>query len=227
MVVDVVSIGMFALVGAMLLQQHLGGRRAAPSSASVLPQGSYLDLEGRPVMGSGTSKLFVVEFSDFECPFCRRYATDVFGEIKRELIDKGRVRYAFVNNPLTAIHPLAVMLASAAICANQQGRFWEMHTALFTRDILDDTDIVAAASDVGLKPDAFSSCIRDDERMAKTIERDLRAAQQLGIVGTPSFVFGRVDATGRLLATRAIRGSQPFNVFAREVDALARDASPR
>src|SRR6266850_6555168 len=91
---------------------------------------SIMDLDGLPTKGNN-GNLVLVEFSDYECPFCARHANGVAQQLEQKYISTGRIRYAFANNPLP-IHQNAKFLASAAICAGKQGRYWGMHDRLFS-----------------------------------------------------------------------------------------------
>lgn len=166
-----------------------------------------ISLHGVPVQGSEDAKVGAVEFSDFQCPYCGQFARDVWPVIKSEYVDTGRVRIAFRHLPLTRIHSEAWQAAEAAECAFQQGRFWEMHDALFT----DPRDLTAAALDrrvmaIGLNPASFASCLRGT---AKTrIEEDAAMAAKLGIRGTPTLLVGHVERDGRLRVRRISAGAR-------------------
>ncbi|MGH9237725.1 MAG: DsbA family protein [Vicinamibacterales bacterium] len=105
-------------------------RRPAPPPTTDAPQNVYFDLVDFPVKGSAQAKAVIVEFSDYECPFCARHATTVLPELMKRFVDGGLVRYALANNPLP-MHPNADWLARMASCAGEQGRYWDIHHGLF------------------------------------------------------------------------------------------------
>jgi protein-disulfide isomerase len=169
--------------------QAAKARAAAPEHVSVEPGDS-------PRRGDSTAAV-IVEFSDFECPYCRRFAKQL-KEAQEELRAEGRydVSYVFKHYPLSTscnphaardLHPRACHAAAAAICAEEQGRFWEMHDALFKgQGSLEDEHIAGYAREVGLDLDAFGACLAS-ERPARRISADIRAGRQAKLKGTPGF----------------------------------------
>jgi protein-disulfide isomerase len=95
------------------------------------PPGLVLDISALPAKGSTSAKIVMIEFSDYECPFCARFSNGVARELHEKFIANGKIRYSFANHPLP-IHPNALKLAKLAICAGEQNRYWEMHDALFS-----------------------------------------------------------------------------------------------
>src|SRR5690606_19329787 len=91
-----------------------------------------IELDGAPERGSAAAPLVLVEFSDYQCPFCRRHAQQVLPELLKHYVDAGRVRYVMKQFPLVSLHPQAELAARAALCAGDQGDYWEMHDALFS-----------------------------------------------------------------------------------------------
>src|SRR3989344_4001132 len=102
------------------------------TQALVSNKKASVDLGGAPVRGSASSAVTVVEFSDFECPFCGRMFTQTLPQLQRDYIDTGKVRFVYKQFPLTSIHKNAQWAAEASLCALEQGKFWEMHDKLFT-----------------------------------------------------------------------------------------------
>src|SRR5262249_48884223 len=98
------------------------------------PAGTTIDTVGLPSEGSKQAKVALVEFSDYECPFCSRYSTGAGTELRTEYVKTGKLVHVFVNNPLP-VHPAATLLATSAICAGAQGRYWEMHDLLFSEGV--------------------------------------------------------------------------------------------
>lgn len=156
-----------------------------------------------PPLGPADAKVTIVEFSDYECPFCKRAEASV-EQVKQTYGDK--VRLAYRNYPLP-FHQSARPAAQAALCANEQGKFWAMHDKLMAAKDLSAANLQQIASDVGLDRKKFDECVAA-ERGKETIEKDLAAGQAAGVNGTPAFFIN-----GRLLD-----GAQPFEKFQEIID---------
>ena len=181
-----------------------------------------------PVIGDSRASVIVIEFSDFECPFCRRYARTVFADVEREFIVPGRVRYAFAHFPLESIHSRARLLAEAAVCAGRQGRFWEMHDLLFDLPASDDTTLLeAVVAEAGLQADQVLECLQEGGQLSEVIDRDIQVGRRLGIAATPSFVIGQIDKAGHIRPLKLIRGAQSVEWFRRAIKEVSDEASPR
>jgi protein-disulfide isomerase len=172
-----------------------------------------VEVEGAPSRGNPKAPVTIVEFSDFQCPFCVRARPTV----KRVLEAYGdRVRFVFRHYPLD-FHPLAQKAGEAAACAGDQGRFWEMHDRLWGNpQKLEVSNLKAHAQALGLDTERFSSCL-DSGRHAGLVERDLRAGQAYGVSGTPAFFVNG----------RPISGAQPFEAFQQVIDDELARASAR
>lgn len=201
------------------IRQFLRNQQAREGFAALIAQleekyeaESYLEpfrfevvSEGFPSKGAADAKVTIVEFSDFECPFCLR----VVPTLDRILEEYGDdVRLVFRQFPLNSIHPNAQSAAEASLCAADQSRFWQYHDALFAAPGgLDRESLRRTASDIGLDTDEFASCF-DSRRHAPAVDADLEAGRMLGITGTPALFIN-----GRLLA-----GAQPYEVIAAIID---------
>jgi len=146
-------------------------------------------IAGSPVRGPSNARITLVEFSDFECPYCAKAVSEIAAIMAAYPKD---VKLVFKEFPLDDMHPHALMAAEAALAANDQGKFWEMHDALFAnaRRLSRDT-VFAIAQSIGLDMMRFS---RDMEsgRFRKAVEADVAEGNKLGIYGTPSlFVDGK------------------------------------
>jgi len=171
-----------------------------------------IDIAGMPVQGAEAAKVAVIEFSDYECPYCARNATTVFPELKSEFISTGKVRYVFANFPLPNHHN-ARQLAAAAVCAGKQDAYWKMHDELFENRPRTSEGILDLGTKLGLQPQPFSQCLGDDGPLTERIQLDQQIARRFQISGTPSFVLGAIDAQGRVVAKDVIVGAQPFSAF--------------
>jgi protein-disulfide isomerase len=163
-----------------------------------------------PTIGSG--KVQIVEFSDFQCPYCKQFFSDDFNQIKTNYIDTGKVTFTFRHFPLP-FHQNAQKAAEAAECANRQGQFWPYHEILFTKANGDGTGLEISslkqyASDLGLNTAKFNSCL-DNGEATDTVKKDAAEGAKDGVNGTPTiFVDGKM-----------IVGAEPYANFAQEIDA--------
>jgi len=162
------------------------------------------------------AKLMLMEFSDFQCPFCGKYATQILPEIRHDFVDSGRVAYMFRSFPLRSIHPLAAPAAVAAECSNAQGRFWEMHDRLFAhQSALQEADLVEHATAIGLDPQKFSSCLRST---ARGLEEDEAEGKRLGVMSTPTLMIGTVSKDGRVHLLQKLAGVSSFETVKTALD---------
>jgi protein-disulfide isomerase len=161
---------------------------AAPTPAQVAAAGDVMTL------GDENAPVTIVEFSDYQCPFCASHYREVWPLIKSDFVDTGRVRYVFKDFALTSIHPQAAKAHEAARCAGDQGAYWEMHDLLFDRQ--DEwggaSDHVAAlkryAAELGLASPTFDECL-DSDRWAAAVGADIAEGGSLGVQGTPTFLI--------------------------------------
>jgi len=175
-------------------------------------------------LGRQDAPLVMVEYSDYQCPFCRNYHVGTFDEIKKNYIDSGRVRYVNRDFPL-AFHENARRAAMAARCAGEQGRFWDLrHAMIVNANQLGGQNIEKYASDIKLEMSGFRACL-DSGRYTKDVDRDLEEGGQAGVSGTPSFVVGRL-INGRLEGVRMV-GAMPYQNFASTLDEMLRRIPPR
>lgn len=171
-----------------------------------------VDISNDPVLGPEDAPVTIVEFSDFECPFCTRFAQQTAPRLRRQYGDD--LRWVFVNNPLQSIHPRAYDLALAGECAHEQGKFWEWYEAMFS-DLYGTSNggIATAAQAIGLDEARFDACFSGAEH-AEEVAADLREAQKFYILGTPSFFING----------RRIEGALPAETFAVVIDSILADS---
>jgi len=160
----------------------------------------------------GTGRVVLVEFADYECPFCARHAQNTAPTIKKELLDTGEIQYVFFNFPLP-IHPHAQKAGEAAECAAQQGRFWEMHERLFEDPkALEVVDLSRRAENLGLDKVKFMKCLESGQT-AEKVHADLAEGRRLGVNSTPAFFVGAIQPDGAIKLLKRINGAVPFEQF--------------
>lgn len=196
-----------ATLQALSLALGLAGAAAAAPATDVVQVPLLPD---EPVRGSADAPLTLVEFTDYQCPYCRRFQAEVWPRLKREWVDTGKLRVVVRDLPL-GFHAGALPAAEAAHCAAEQGQFWAMHDALLKPATgLDETGLEAQARIVGLDVPRFRDCVAS-KRYAMAIARNAALASSLGINGTPAFVMGTVHRN--LLYGWALMGARPYEDF--------------
>lgn len=187
--------------------------------SDVLLPATPLPMDGVALKGSAQAAVGIIEFSDFQCPFCGRFAREVLPEIDREYIQTGKVRFVFRHLPLDR-HAAALPAAIAVECAGREGKFWDLHDRLFAADpqtlTVETISTMAQASQISMS--AFDACRAGDA--PARVNRDLELARQLGVGSTPTFFVGRILPSGELDVVAGIPGALPFAEFRRHIDAL-------
>ena len=187
-VVAGVAVGLAVFFGLNLAPRSSGSRPAPPQSDSAAWEAApqfTIATTGRPAVGAADAPVTVIEFTDYQCPFCRHFGTDVLPRLLARWQDT--VRYVVRNFPNLVLHRRAVPAAEAAECAVRQGRFWEFRSQLLEQSPdLSDTILVASAVAAGLDTVAFRECVVS--RATKPlIAMDLLEAWEAGVFGTPTF----------------------------------------
>lgn len=179
---------------------------------------------GRPLLGDSAARVGIVEFSDFECPYCQRFHAVVHPLLQKNYIDTGKVQMILRDLPMD-FHPLARPAAIAANCVGAQGRYWEMVDALFAQqERLGDDFYRELAGKFGLDMKLYHSCLQDASGM-ETIEQGMKEAAALGIEGTPTFLIGRVEGD-RLVDALTVVGAQPYPALAQVIDSFLKEQAP-
>lgn len=213
------TLASLAMMGAALVLVWTALTPAAgpPRRSATIPVPEEpVSLLGAPVIGSIKSGVAVIAFSDFECPFCGVFARDTYPRLYRELIESGRIAFAFRHFPLTRIHPLARRAAASSVCAAKQGRFAPMHDSLFTAPPkLDEPSLFARAVALGLNEEQFAKCMKDPDL---EVQADIEAAKRLGIKSTPIFLIGYIVGDDTVQVSRVLVGARPAEDFHRAVE---------
>ena len=192
----------------------------APSQPSA-PAIFRVSLDDDPVKGDPNAPVTVIEFSDFQCPFCSRFYQQTLSQIEKDYIDTGKVKFVYRDLPLDSIHPNARPAHIAAECADEQGKFWDYHDVLFDKQSewsrLPAADLQSTlnqyASDLGLQSSSFENCLKS-EKIADEVNKDTLDAARLGATGTPAFYIGN-EKDGFI----KLSGAQPYPRFQAVIDA--------
>ncbi len=188
---------------------------AAPSGPNV--KDVVFSLGTNPVKGSPTAKLTLLEFTDYQCPFCAKYARETSPKLKADFVDTGKIRYVKLDLPL-AMHPKAFDAAEAVRCAGDQGKFWEMNERLFeNQKALEPW--VGHAEAIGIKAPEFEACMNTDKH-AEAIRGDMKEAQKAGFTGTPSFMLALTDPKDpqKVKGIVAMVGAKPYDAFKADIE---------
>jgi protein-disulfide isomerase len=205
-----------AIIDALLAQVETGQlpEYVVTVTPSPTPSTDFAD-EPQPPLGDPNAPVVIVEFSDFQCPFCRRHFLQTMPLLREQFIDTGKVQYIFKDFPLDGIHPQARKAAEAANCAARQGQYWPMHDKLFAEQERwsGNSDAVTVfkqfAETLGLDTAAFGACLDGGETAAE-IEEDVQEGLRAGVEGTPAFFING----------RFVSGAQPFDVFRQILEQL-------
>lgn len=188
------------------------GRPAAPTPTVV----KGVKIDDDPVKGDANAPITIVEFSDYECPFCKRSNDQVISRIDKEYIETGKVKFVFRDFPL-GFHKQAIPAAVAANCAGEQGKYWEVHDFLFqSKNNVNQAAVLNAAESLGLDKAKLQACMDDPSKVAE-VNKDMEEGKKYGVRGTPSYFIGKTNDSGEIEGT-FIRGAQPYNVFQAEID---------
>lgn len=197
------------------------GRNAAtapaPNQVNVNPDVKRYDIQndGDPSIGPDDAVVTIVEFSDYQCPYCAKWHNEVFKRLMETY--KGKIRFIYRDFPLYSIHPEAIPAAEAANCAGEQGAYWSFHEALFSEKYsLGKQAYTQYAGELGLNADQFGQCL-SARRFKDEVDADLKYAANLGVSSTPTFFVNGL----------AVVGAQPYEVFQQLIDKELAGENPK
>ena len=198
------------------LQALIQRRRVTAAVAEV-----ELSTEGAASMGRADAKVTLVEFSDYQCPFCGRFTRTTLPRLIENYVSTGKVRYVFRDFPIQSIHRAAMGAAVAARCAGDQGKYWEAHDSLFAaQKQLGRKDWAGLTKDLALDSEAFAACL-EEKRHRAAIAKDLAAGRRAGVRGTPTFFLGLTEpGQPTVKASRRLVGAKPYAQFKEAIEAL-------
>jgi protein-disulfide isomerase len=180
---------------------------------------STLDIHGEIFRGNASAHVAIIEYADFECPYCGEHERKVFPQILSDYIETGKVKYFYRDLPLPG-HARALPAARAARCAGEQGKYWEMHDSLFAKQsALSVPALLDRAQTLGLDTTKFTEC-QSSEKYTADIQKSVSEAEKMGIDGTPTFFLGVVEPSGDVTIEKRLQGAAPFDVFKTAIDAL-------
>jgi protein-disulfide isomerase len=194
---------------------------SAPSNGGI--PGDMIELMDDDMkMGLDSAPVIIVEWSDLQCPFCRKFWTESFSQLKTDYIDTGEVQYVFRDFPL-GFHAAAQKAAESTECADEQGKGWEFHDKVYSEQNKQGvnageftvSDMKGWAKDIGLDSVKFDACL-DSGKYASEVAKDMSDGQAAGIQGTPGFIVGKRDGS----SVKSISGAQPYSVFKSTIDSL-------
>ncbi|MGB7721606.1 MAG: thioredoxin domain-containing protein [Bryobacteraceae bacterium] len=189
----------------------------APQAQEEQVVKAKVNLEGFAMLGSKEAPLTIVEFTDYQCPFCQRFHTIAFPELKKNYIDTGKVRFYSRDLPLD-FHPNAMRAAEAARCANEQGQFWKLRDVMGANpNKLDMDSLVADATDLKMDVKAFRACV-ESEKYKNAVQTDVMEAMKIGANGTPTFVIGKSTPNG--VDGELVVGAEPYPMFDQKLKEL-------
>jgi protein-disulfide isomerase len=193
----------------------------APPPYSAKDVSLNLTIDETQIGGNRNASVILVEFADYECPYCRQFAGDTMKQIAHDYIDNGRIGFVFHDFPIESSHPHAFSAALAALCAGEQGHLWEMnHKLLAESSVLARDELFRDAEAMKLDMVKFGGCFAD-EKTATRLRQSMREASELGIDGTPMFILGiRKPGSNTVKGLRMIEGGYPYEVFRATLDML-------
>lgn len=199
------------------------GSNSSPTTTKTTPtvqtNTKTFDNSNSPYIGNPNATVTVVEFLDYQCPFCRRFYTNTYPEIKKNYIDTGKIKFVVRDFPLTSIHPESMASVIAASCAGEQGgnsAYFKMYNEIYTQQnkvgidrtiFFSSSDLRQWAQNIGLNMNKYDKCIINPAQKTKA-QKDEQAGIAAGVTGTPTFFIN-----GKMIV-----GAQPYNVFKQAID---------
>ncbi|MEM7358135.1 MAG: thioredoxin domain-containing protein [Pseudomonadota bacterium] len=207
------------------LQQEVKGlkeaiaERPVANSAPTRNSGN-VSIDQSPYVGNNEAEIAIIEFSDYQCPYCRRHFTQTFPEISRNYLEPGKVKYVMKQFPL-GFHAKARGASIAALCVEQEkpGEYWRAHESIFSGNTkLNQESYLEMASSLGIQSAKFQACMADP-KIASLVDQDLREGEGVGVSGTPAFYIGKIK-DGKVVGGRLVSGARPYSTFENLLESL-------
>ena len=195
---------------------------AAPPGGQAAFRPTTASVAGAPYKGQVDAPVTLIEYSDYQCPFCARNYREVLPLLEKEYIETGKVKFVMRENPIPQLHKNAMNASMAALCAGDQGKYWEMHNVMFDNQRqLDVDNLKSFASDLGLDAAVFNECL-DSKKHEKQVQNDMADSNELGMSGTPGFLLGLTDAENpeNVNLTVYIKGAKSIENFRASINSL-------
>jgi protein-disulfide isomerase len=190
----------------------------SPIKAAV-PEVTSANVHGEPFRGTNTARIAIIEYSDFDCSFCGKYARNTFPHIDETYIKSGKVRYFFRDLP-EPNETNSWLKARGARCAGDQGQFWEMHDLLFSAQSAKGEEVIALAQTLGLDAGTFNACL-SQEKYLVNIQRSVAGAKRMGLYGTPAFLIGALSDDGDFVRVKKVLvGAESFESISSVLEEL-------
>ena len=171
-------------------------------------------------IGQADAPVTLVEFADYQCPYCKRFHSDAYAELKKSYIDTGKLRFVSRDLPLE-FHPFALKAAEAVRCAGDQNKYWELRDSLYANAAPPNEEVIKkSVESLSLDEKGFQACM-DSDKYKADVQKDASDAASLQISGTPTFVLAK-SAKDKLDGIRMI-GAQPFSAFQSAIDRLLKN----
>lgn len=204
--------------------QQAGAQPTAPQPQQ--PTKGVASVDDDPVLGDKNAPVTIIEFSDYECPFCKRHFDETLPQLIKDYVKTGKAKIVFRDLPLSFHDPMATKEAVAANCAREQGgdsKYFDYHDEIFTRTIsngngLSEANLTTIATDLGLNLNAFNTCLENPSQ-EEEVKKDLADAGKAGATGTPTFVIGKSTSNGEIAGDLLV-GAQPYAAFQAVIDPL-------
>lgn len=195
---------------------------AKPSAPNVVSA----NVHGEPFRGTNSARVAIIEYSDFDCSFCGRYARNVFPRIESDYIQSGKIKYFFRDLP-EPVDTNAWFKARAARCAGDQGKFWQMHDLLFTHQPVAPLEVIALTQTLGVDMGEFNRCI-SSEKYLQNIQRSAAGAKRMGLYGTPAFLIGTLSEDGDFLrVNRVLIGAETYESIKSALDEVIKSGGQK
>ena len=221
--VQILEKGATTVAGA---QAPTNNQPPAAAAQSPAPTKSVASVDDDPILGDKNAPVTIIEFSDYECPFCKRHFDQTLPELIKKYVETGKAKIVFRDFPLSFHDPMATKEAVAANCAKEQGgdkKYFEFHDEIFKRTVsngngLDDAKIAAIATDLRLNVSSFTTCL-SNKAMEDEVKKDIADGTAAGASGTPTFLVGKTTKDGKVEGDLVV-GAQPFAAFQAVIDPL-------
>ena len=202
-----------------VIASNINSRGVPQQKSQRLPQ-VPIPISGSVVSGELSAGVGLIAYSDFECPFCARFAAETLPELAQAYFSTGRAFFVFKHAPMESRHPAGLRASQIAECARDSGRFWQLHDIFFEAGKTRALDrVVEDPGKLGVTRARLDECRSDPKSLAK-VREDLAEARALGVSGTPTFMIGVVDGSERLIVRSVLVGAKPATEFRAALDAV-------